>query len=1020
MKTQHSITFALALATTALTAVPAANAESLDIQEAVPRAFGIMQEQKWEEAQGILAKVIETYLDRKKNFGGKFGVLYYNKGICELKIAGKLKSAGGQENLDKAGTYYDMAIASFDECYEIPTDGAGANPFHKTSLLYKGQALLGAENYKDAITAFQKFLTERDKTDKFDPATLYASLAICHYKLEKPDIQAGNKFFESILQNKERWKTPDAAIVTTFQALTYAVITAKKEQALIDFLNQNRAAITLKPFQMVEYTPFFQKLAAEALEADMLYATFNLFALIPGTKVAINDISVLSEQLAAYKPAGIKDGNELIYKDKLKKHLETLRASNLSGDPAEVLALRALAFTHLTNKNPRGAFGCYLQLELYFNKSKKREENLFNLIHTSYMINEVFLTEEYGSIFLKDFPESKHTEAVRSLMLTSLFSSGEYVKCIEVAERLKDKLEKGTKQHDICIHVLGGSKFYLGQYVDAHPLLEQHVKEYPKSEFKIASRYFEASNLSRLEMWQPAAKKLDAFLNDFPSAKENNFLPFALYDRANVHFAEGENKQALTHLNRIEKEFTGTNIEDSTYNLKGNILQADGVLDEAKTYYVKALEISEHRDNAAVTAESLYYLVGLLGAEKVGKEPNPNIKDAIPYYDKFWKEFQDSPYKAQVAVAGIAALNAAGRGDEALTNLQSTIAEMGKDPNPAGLDQAIGSYTKYYLLNLKAKNVSDADAADQLKDHYYKFPGIDSSDTRTLAMLRIAIIGVYEDALKKAQEDKDESRITTNQARINTLFKELKNDFPIEKLSDFVLVRIGDHLRTKTAAPRQALPYYEERLKRQAVAGRSRAQFGIADILGQSDSAADQDKAIATLNEIIATNKDSKTIRGDANYRLCEVYAKRGDWDKAEAACTVQLKEYTQEKARVSFLLALSFDKRNQYDKAIANYILCYGTYNSLPEVSIPSMNRASELMWEHGQEKGSKSGKQLAYETAANYIESSRASFDKVKDELSDEVREAWLSTEARVKMMEGSGAIKTLKEIEEEEANR
>ena len=75
-------------------------------------------------------------------------------------------------------------------------------------------------------------------------------------------------------------------------------------------------------------------------------------------------------------------------------------------------------------------------------------------------IGEVLVTEKYGSLFLKTFPDSKHVESVRSMMLTSLFMEGEYEKCIEVATVMLPKLASPSKQHDICLHVLGGSYYY--------------------------------------------------------------------------------------------------------------------------------------------------------------------------------------------------------------------------------------------------------------------------------------------------------------------------------------------------------------------------------------------------------------------------------------------------------------------------------------------------------------------------------------------------------------------------------
>src|SRR5690606_7047376 len=106
----------------------------------------------------------------------------------------------------------------------------------------------------------------------------------------------------------------------------------------------------------------------------------------------------------------------------------------------------------------------------------------------------------------------------------------EYDTCIEVAAPLIDKLPPNTPEHDICLHVLGGSYFYTGQYDKAQPLLDKHVEMYPKSLFVIPAAYFQGSNQSRLQFWDKAAGLLDNFLTTYPDASKNVFLPFALYD----------------------------------------------------------------------------------------------------------------------------------------------------------------------------------------------------------------------------------------------------------------------------------------------------------------------------------------------------------------------------------------------------------------------------------------------------------------------------------------------------------
>jgi len=1009
---------AFTLAGASLVGMAPTQVSAQDIQEAVPLGIKAMKDSEWEKAQGIFAGIIEAYGDRgKRLFGGRFGTIYYNKGFAELKIAANFKGLGGEENRGKAVDYYNLAKESFTQCYTVPSDKKGKNPYHKKSLLYKGQALQALEECEEAINSYKKFIAEREARDKFNPGMYNINMAICHFKLEEPQIKEGIAFFETALKNKDRWKTPNAAIVSAFQALTKAVITSQNEPALVDFLNQNRSAITLRPYQMVQFGPFFQKLATEALAADMQQAAYNLFALIPETEVALSDLGVIKEKLVLYPRPSIKDGFDTIDKDQISKWLSDLRTKDRSGDPPEVLALTALAFTHESNGNVRGAYAAYKQLELYFIDSTRREPNLYNLVRTSAVADELSVTVAYAQKFLKKFPESEYCEPVGNMMLSLLFANGEYEESELVAGKMINDLAKPSLQHDICLHVLGGSKFYLGKFAEARPYLEEHLKMYEKSKFSISASYFEASNLAQLQLWDQAEKKLKKFLEKYPDSTKNVFLPFALNDLANVQSSKGEDELALESIARIESKFQESNVANTAYNLKGSILLNMGKRDEAKKYFLKVSESVQDSDSDVNQSEALYRLVSLLGAEQVDEKPNASMKEALPYYDRFWKNHQDSPYKGLVAVAGMPALIEAGRIDEALSNLQLAITDMAKREKFTSLENAIARYTVYFLQAQEKKGLSPSDAVDKLKEHYYTFPGIAPKNIRTLALLRIEVIGVYEESLQTASKGGDEALVSLIQARINAAFKDLKTAYPVEKLSDSVLIRIGDFLRTKSSAPRQALPYYQERLKHTQPNGRISAEFGIADIYGKAGNKAEMTTAIEMMQDVIKQKDSTKKNRDKAHSRIVQIYAKQKNWNKVVEEGSLYMKERTKDRTVIQQLLAQAYYEKKDYLKCIAINSNLSGTNSSNWDVSVPAMDRATELMWDHGTAaKDGRSKQQLAYEVAARYIKSSRAAFDEHKDEMSENVRTTWKRIDARVLKWENSGKIQTFAQKEKE----
>ena len=282
---------------------------------------------------------------------------------------------------------------------------------------------MGGEDWDTAIRMFKKFLAERDKTrDEFQPGSFFINMAICHLKLNK--IDEGVEHFETALKNKVQYRTPEAGIVAAFQALVDAVIEKRDEKSLLAFVNNNRSDIVIEPYDMPAYSTLFLALAGKAYKADMEACAFVLYQLIPSTQVMLQDVESRLRSLGD-RP-GIVDGTRVIRRSALKDSQQMLEQRINSGDPNEVVQLAATAFIHESHGNVRGAYAAYTQLELFHSKSKKREDHLYNLVRTASVVGEVMATEQYGSLFLKTFPDSKHVPAVRRLMLTSLFYGCEY------------------------------------------------------------------------------------------------------------------------------------------------------------------------------------------------------------------------------------------------------------------------------------------------------------------------------------------------------------------------------------------------------------------------------------------------------------------------------------------------------------------------------------------------------------------------------------------------------------------
>lgn len=981
------------------------------------------------KAQQLLAAVVTEYSGGAiSEYGAMFGMVYYFKGSAELVLAQKADEAKDAAGVTK---WSQLAIESFKTCYEkysnaADTENKSTNMHHKLSLQLWANAAAISGDHTGAVKLFKKFIAEREDRDKYlpTPGTFYAQLATSYYLLDTPNIKEGNLFFGKALDEKKRLRTNESAVVKGFIALSDASVKTKDEKSLVDFIDKHRAHIILEPYRMNKYIPLFLNMANSAIKEKMFTTAYVLYGIIPNTTDVIDDMKTKLAQLPNRK--GIVDTGRKVDIIALKKDLEKLEAKKTSGDPHEVPVLMGIAYLSKQTKNKTSVYAAFETLEEYYGESKHRESNLFNLINASSEVGLITKTAHYGQIFLEDYPESDKVPAVREKMLVSLFFGAEYEKSLTIANKLIDTLSAPSESHDICLFVKGGSHFYLGQLEEAKTYLDKHTTEYPNSKLAMHAMYFQGSNLTRLKEWPKATKILKSFLEKYPDPGVNNYFPNALYDLANCFYADSEYDEALTRLNRLEKDFSGSVIIDLAYNLKGNIYESTEKHADAEKYYASALEIAESKGHPGVAAESLNYLVGLLSSKTIGGKENTRMAEALPYYDKFLASYGDSQFKSQVVVFGLPAMQASGRGEEALDNIKGVIIETAGTERQFYLEESVNAYSEAFLD-------AEGNTPLMLKDVFYSLP-IDLSNKKASALLRIAVISAYETELNSPELAENKQLKLRYAADIKSLFRDLKATFKPKDLTNYILIRIGDYLRTKTSAPKESVPYYEELLSRKDNLGqRNQALLGVADVMGNSTNPADKQKAIATLEEVVKDKENDKTSRAEALFRLTELYSEQNDWVNTEKNARQYLKEKNTKKAAiVSYLFALSFDKRNMKEDALFNYGQVARTNTGYLTVSAPATKRMLEIMWERNYPAGKvigagekkitleKSDRQSAYEEIGSRYLKRTSKIRKSNPKITEKEKEVWDDVAALVKKYEKSGSVKTLEQIKKEAGRR
>lgn len=961
-----------------------AKAQGLNVGEMVKEAEIAMNDGRWQDAHAILTDAVGAQGGNPQVhmmvFGPRFGLLHYRKGLTEVRLG-----------------LWEEAIQSFEKCYrDFPNDPGrpdNRNQMRTLALLRWAEAAMGANNWQLAIDQFRKFEQEKQPTDRFNRGRFHTDLATCHFELNK--VPEGIENLEIAINNKVAFDTPETAIIVSFQSFVTAVIRERNEQVLVDFINKNRSGLTISPFRMHQFLQVFLKLAGDSFNAEMRRAAILLYQLVPPTQLAIEDARAVLGQLGGAR--GLRAGGETLVATDIEAAIEKLAALQANDSSPEMIKLAALAFIHEGKENLRGAYTAYKILERNHDNSARREHNLYNFVRLASMLGEIDVTEAEANKFIQAFPESEYIPTVRRLMLSSLFFNGNYPACIQIATNMLPTLEAGTPEHDLCLFVLAGSYFYTGEYDLAKPLLDQHVEAYPESQFVTSARYFQASNEARLQFWQRAGRLLDQFLTDFPTPGENAYYPMALFDRVTVHYSEEQNELALAIIERIVTEFPDSPVVEQTLTLKGNILQSDGELEQATDAYLKSLELAEARNNSDIAGDAVYYLSNVYTERITEDKDDPNAVKAVEYAERFWKDFAAfSPLKTQMAVVQMKALGNLGRFREGLERLQIVISEMARTPEALGLEQAINSYTEAYLKEY---------SLEELREHFFNFPGVRVADRAARALLRIAVIGAYDSFANKTEDPAEKSRA---EGTVRALFQELKVDFNPAELTNFILVKLGDYLRNHTGAPREALVYYEEVISRPDQSYRFDALLGRADVLGSSLDAADMARAVEDFERIYQDSQDRRQ-REFALMRIVQISLAKGDFDKAAESARLYLNReennFNTYTGRVSLMLAESFDKAGKKNDAISMYLKVWSAFMGEIRVSAPAMKRWMELNWEQNRpaDANNPGDRQGAYNGGKQFIMQT----ERLKGSMSPAEVTAWEEVEALVRTYEANPSV-------------
>lgn len=1000
------------------------SAQELQAQQGGPYAllkssYENMQKGNWQAAYDNVQNAIRIFDARSEvlGFGDTFGQFWYVKALCELNLKENKKAIeSAQTGMTK---------------YKGPK-----NKWKGASYMLMAQAYIDLKDYPSAIKtldAFSKYrianadtLPPEDK--EMNMGMVYALIAQCHFLSEKPNFEEGIKNVKLIADNRYKGrKIPDDPIIRAFLAMVNASITADRPEVALDFLKDGRSVVALEPWRSATYAQTFlglskamreksDSVAKPELAQNYLKLSQEMLTLVADQEDVDQSVKDTITRMGAFK--AIDDStvtyNRAALEEVQKTHAKAVEQTRM---PYGALVLIMSSADYINGTAYRQARAAYeFMVSNYTDMDPvTRENNMFQIVAMSTAIGDMEGSNRAIANFRKEFPKSKHLESVDTLTVSNLFEARRYAEALEEANKIMKTDPKDKNLRQAALSVQGFSAYQLKKYVEAYAALQKYVAEFPESANLNSAMYQLASSLKHQKRYEGAIRAYNRYIEKFPNDK---YVEYALYDRAECGILRSDdsgNELALQDFDRLSKDFPDSPLIPAALVGKGRLLQ-DKIKDNAKALqaFKDAITVSKKADNRRFLGEALYKAILLMEKSKE-KEAR---QEAVALYDDYWKEklYEEKTISSNdrlvLPVATLELMTEFNRREEGMSRLVESIVTVAKQyPETSSeiVEKALNSYTKEYL-----KDKGDKLNLEEIKQHYYNFPGVDSSDSNLVAILRIALVGIYEAELAKIDSN-DTGAIAAQNAQIHIIFKDIQKSLEIPVMTPFALRKLGDYLVEKTDHPEEAIPYYDELIKRNDPKYLNDAKLGLALAYNRSTDQARKTKSTAMLTELVNSlngknDGASMSTREKALYYLAQFSYNNGEYDQAAVQAVAYLKENLngKYKAEMTLLLGQSYEKSGNIDSAITAYGQASMTYRGRVSISAPAMESYMRLLYQRNRPKpdvDKPSDRYLAYTMGLNYAKFVESNYEKMT--LGDRV-----ATRDVMKLVEQYGNDPAIKE--------
>lgn len=932
-KTSSILSLATALVVFAF-GILSGSAQGIDAE--FTNGVNFLQEGENQAAYETFDNIIRTHAGSADQIGPVFGSIYYHRGVAAMRKG------------DLA-----QAAADFTTCFEDFPNVADANArknMYETMAMYQAAfCQRQTEAYADALKNFDKFEDRASQPNivdkqniKYNRAELKAHAAFCFASTGKPEAAAetlseiysdkGGRDPKTGSLFKIRPLLNEHALVLTLKAF----LDGEKADKGTEFIGENRQHINREAGLRYQFARNIASIGAQANQAEEYEYALALLSIVPMTDESNEWLRRRKSSVEAVQSPG--------YAKMIEKIEARLKEDIAEGRPIEILVLETVGSIYEVNRNFEGSYAVFNLLVNDYPKSDRLPILLYRAANAAYVTGRVMECEKYGQDFLTNYPDHELRPNVEKMMIRGIFMNGQYESAIEIATRLRPSIADGSPGADVADYVLGASHYFLGHWQDALASLDKHIESFPESDFRESAMFYRADTESRLGNFKKSGIMLDDYLEKYP---EGGLLDRALYSRATAHFYLDELSEAQTRLNEFFSKTPNSLVRDEAYNLFGNVLysQENADVAAARKAYQRALDIAEEFSHTTVAAEALQSLMMVARDEK-------EYDLAVKLYDAYFEKYPDEFNRAKVATGGLKPLEEVGRLDDGLNRIEKLIAELGNERDAFGVDDLITAYSQ--------SAIKGGMKLEELRENLMKIEGLSPDADVTRAMLLMAVIDAYEEAIKS---EKNEGTVRQLTGTVDALYGQLERRFKPDRMSNYILYRLGDQLVQRKRGP-EAEKYLNEILGRSDTSFRQDALFALASLKVALGGDKNNEEAVVILRDLIANNPNDNKLLERATGQLGEALMAGERWQEANETWREYLKHtsWLSRGIEATYNVGFSHEKMGQGGEAQKAYAQVIGTDPGFLKYSVPSWISTAEIFWAAGE-------KQKAYDTLHHMI---------------------------------------------------